>query len=228
MGDECPISSGGLLTTAACDAAGLPAYALEGSIFVAGAAVQWLRDELGLIRNAAETDPIARSVPDTGGVYVVPAFAGLGAPHWDMDARGAIVGLTRGSSRAHLVRATLESIAFQTLDVIEVMNREAGIRVCELRVDGGAAANDFLMQFQADILGVPVDRPALLETTAAGAAFLAGLAVGFWQDPHELAGARRRERLFEPKMREDVRSRLCAGWQEAVARVRSRGPEEAS
>jgi len=228
MGNECPISPGGLLTTEACDAAGLPAYALEGSIFVAGAAVQWLRDELGLVRDAAETEPIARSVPDTGGVYVVPAFAGLGAPHWDMGARGAIVGLTRGSSRAHLVRATLESIAFQTLDVVEVMNREAGIRVRELRVDGGAAANDFLMQFQADILGVPVDRPALLETTAAGAAFLAGLAVGFWRDPQELAGARRRERLFEPGMREDVRSRLCAGWQEAVARVRSRGPEEAS
>ena len=155
----------------------------------------------------------------------MPAFAGLGAPYWDMDARGAVVGLTRGSNRAHLVRATLESIAYQTRDVIEVMDRDSGVPIRELRVDGGAAANDFLMQFQADLLGVPVERPALLDTTAAGAAFLAGLAVGFWRSPEEVEGARRRERLFEPRMSADERERLYAGWLAAVERVRSRRME---
>jgi glycerol kinase len=222
MGAQSSISSGGLLTTAACDAEGRTAFALEGAIFVAGAAVQWLRDELRLIGNAGETDAVARSVASTGGVYVVPAFAGLGAPYWDMGARGAIVGLTRGSSRAQIVRATLESIAYQTRDVVGVMNRDALVPIRELRVDGGAAANDFLMQFQADILGVPVDRPALVETTATGAAFLAGLAVGLWQSPAEIAGVRRRERLFEPRMGGAERDRLYAGWQEAVDRVLSR------
>lgn len=221
MGEACPISEGGLLTTVACDGAGAPCYALEGSVFVAGAAIQWLRDELGLIAKASETDAIARSVPDTGGVYVVPAFAGLGAPYWDMAARGAILGLTRGSSRAHVIRATLESLAYQTRDVIDVMNREGGVPIRELRVDGGAAANDFLMQLQADLLGVPVDRPAVVETTAAGSAFLAGLAVGLWKSPDELASARQRERLFEPRMSEDERESLYAGWKAAVARVRS-------
>jgi glycerol kinase len=224
-GNECRISPGGLLTTIACDAAGQPVYALEGSIFIAGAAVQWLRDELGLIDDAAESGPIAESVADTGGVYVVPAFAGLGAPYWDMGARGAVVGLTRGSNRAHLVRATLEAIAFQSRDVIEVFNSDSGIALTELRVDGGAAANDFLMQFQADILGVPVDRPRLLDTTAAGAAFLAGLAVGFWAGPGELAATRGRERRFEPRMPEAERTRLYAGWKDAVARARSPLPE---
>ncbi len=228
LGKDDPISAGGLLTTAACDAAGGPAYALEGSIFIAGAAIQWLRDELRLIATAAESESVARSVADTGGVYVVPAFAGLGAPYWDMKARGAIVGLTRGSNRAHLVRATLESLAYQTRDVIEVMNRDSGIPIRELRVDGGAAANDFLMQFQADLLGVPVERPALLDTTGAGAAFLAGLAVGFWRSPEEVAGVRRRERLFLPRMAEPERARLYAGWLEAVERVRSRTGEEKS
>jgi glycerol kinase len=221
MGGESPISPGGLLTTVANDASGRPAYALEGSIFIAGAAVQWLRDELKLIRSASETEAIAQSVPDTQGVYVVPAFAGLGAPHWDMEARGAILGLTRGSNRAHLVRATLESLAYQTRDVIEVMNRDSGVTVRELRVDGGAAKNDFLMQFQADLLGVPVDRPVVVETTAAGAAFLAGLAVGFWQDPGELAGARRCERLFEPAMNDDQRQTLYEGWLRAVEKVKT-------
>ncbi len=220
-----PISGGGLLTTAACDATGGPAYALEGSIFIAGAAIQWLRDELGLIATAAESESVARSVPDTGGVYVVPAFAGLGAPYWDMGARGAVVGLTRGSNRAHLVRATLESLAYQTRDVIEVMNRDGGIPIRELRVDGGAAANDFLMQLQADLLGVPVDRPGLLDITGAGAAFLAGLAVGFWNSADELDRVRRRERRFEPSMPEAERARRYDGWLEAVERVRTRPKE---
>jgi glycerol kinase len=226
LGRRDPISGGGLLTTAACDEAGGPAYALEGSIFVAGAAIQWLRDELKLIATAAESEGVARSVPDAGGVYVVPAFAGLGAPYWDMDARGAVVGLTRGSNRAHLVRATLESLAYQTRDVVEVMNRDSGIPIRELRVDGGAAANDFLMQLQADLLGVPVDRPALLDITGAGAAFLAGLAVGFWRSPDEVASVRRRERRFEPSMPEAERARRYAGWLEAVERVRTRPGEE--
>ena len=221
MGDESPISPGGLLTTVCNDAAGKPAYALEGSIFIAGAAVQWLRDELHLIAAASETEAIARSVDDTAGVYVVPAFAGLGAPYWDMNARGAILGLTRGAGRAHIIRATLESLAYQTRDVIEVMNADSGVTISELRVDGGAAQNDFLMQFQADLLGVPVDRPVVVETTAAGAAFLAGLAVGFWSSADELAGVRRRERLFEPQMPEEQCEELYAGWKYAVARVRS-------
>jgi glycerol kinase len=215
------ISRRGLLTTLCCDARGGAAYALEGAIFVAGAAVQWLRDELGLVGQASETEEIAATVPDNAGVYLVPAFAGLGAPWWDPDARGAIVGLTRGTGRSHVVRAALESIAYQTLDVVDVMNEESGVSLRELRVDGGAAANGFLMQFQADILGVPVDRPALLDTTAAGAALLAGLAVGFWPSADALRDTRARDRLFEPAMAPDERKRLHAGWQAAVARVRS-------
>jgi glycerol kinase len=220
-GDKPVISQRGLLTTLCCDARGQAAYALEGSIFVAGAAVQWLRDELGFVQHASETEAIARSVPDTAGVYLVPAFAGLGAPWWDPDARGAIIGLTRGAGRAHIVRAALESMAYQTLDVVDVMNEESGVTLRELRVDGGATANDFLMQFQADVLGVPVDRPALLDTTAAGAALLAGLGVGLWPDPDALRGTRVRDRLFEPTMADADRQRLHAGWRGAVARVRS-------
>jgi glycerol kinase len=214
-------SEGGLLTTLACGEKGETAYALEGSVFVAGAAIQWLRDEMGLIRDAAETEALARSVEDTLGVYVVPAFAGLGTPWWDMEARGAILGLTRGATRAHVVRATLESLAYQTRDVVEVMNQDSGIRLTELRVDGGAAANDFLMQLQADILGVSVDRPVLVETTAAGAGFLAGIGSGFWPGPQALRGARRRERLFEPAMSEAEREALYQGWRRAVRRVLS-------
>jgi len=221
MGRKRVKSTGGLLATLCCDATGSPVYALEGSIFIAGAAVQWLRDELGLIRNAAETEAIAAGLRNTAGAYVVPAFAGLGAPYWDMGARGAIVGLTRGAGRRHLIRATLESIAYQTRDVIDVMNVESGIPIRELRVDGGGAANAFLMQFQADMLGVPVDRPALVETTAAGAAFLAGLGVGFWENPEVLRGVRRRERLFQPQMAEGEREALYAGWKRAVQRVRT-------
>jgi len=221
-GDRRVISRRGLLTTLACDARGTAVYALEGSIFVAGAAVQWLRDELTLVASAHETEAIASSVPDTAGVYVVPAFTGLGAPYWDAAARGAILGLTRGAGRAHLVRATLESVAYQTRDVVEVMNEESGVTLRELRVDGGASANSFLMQFQADILGVPVDRPALIETTAAGAAFLAGLGVGFWKDANSLAQTRRRDRLFMPAMAAEARDRLYSGWRAAVDRVRTR------
>jgi glycerol kinase len=219
MGRTATLSEGGLVTTVCCDASGAHAYALEGSVFTTGAAIQWLRDEMGLIESASETETIGSRVTDTMGVYVVPAFAGLGAPHWDMRARGAVVGLTRGSGRNQIIRATLDSIAYQTRDVIEVMNRDSGIEITELRVDGGAAANNVLMQFQADILGIPVVRPMLVETTAAGAAFLAGLGVGFWSDSTELEGAWRRERLFEPGMSEAQREELCEGWRKAVRQV---------
>ncbi len=221
MGLQHPVSHHGLLTTICCDAYGAPAYALEGSIFVAGAAVQWLRDELKIIDDAAETDQLARQIDSNEGVYLVPAFAGLGAPYWDMDARGAIMGLTRGAGRAHLARAVLESIAYQSKDIVDVMNLDSGIELMELRVDGGAARNDFLMQFQSDILGVPVDRPEMVETTAAGAAFLAGLAVGVWNSPSDLDRARRRDCIFEPRMQNSQREALYAGWKQAVARVRS-------
>jgi glycerol kinase len=220
-GADASLAPAGLLSTLCCDARGQTAFATEGSVFIAGAAVQWLRDELGLVRSAAETAGLAASVPDNLGVYLVPAFAGLGAPYWDMDARGALIGLTRGAGRAHVARATLESIAYQTRDVVAAMTA-GGVGLRELRVDGGAAANDFLMQFQADILGIPVDRPALVETTAAGAAYLAGLGARFWTDPEELRALRRRERLFEPRMSEAQRQRLYQGWKEAVERVRSR------
>jgi glycerol kinase len=218
-GAEATLSDGGLVATVCCDAEGGPAYALEGSIFTTGAAIQWLRDELGLIERASDTETVGGRVTDTMGVYVVPAFTGLGAPYWDMHARGAIVGLTRGSGRAEIIRATLDSIAYQTRDVVEVMNRDSGVAISELRVDGGAAVNDVLMQFQADILGIPVVRPMLVETTAAGAAFLAGLGVGFWTGPAELEGSWRRERLFEPAMPEARRDELYAGWRQAVRQV---------
>ena len=211
----------GLITTVACDASGGRAYALEGSVFVAGAAIQWLRDSVGLLKTAAESERIARSVDSTLGVYLVPAFVGLGAPYWDSDARGAFLGITRGVTRAHLVRATLEALAYQTRDVVDAMATAAGAPLKVLRADGGASANNFLMQFQADVLGVPVDRPKLVETTAAGAAFLAGLAVGFWRSQAELAGARALGRRFKPRMREPMRDALYAGWGQAVARVRT-------
>ena len=215
-------SEHGLLTTIACDARGAPAYALEGSVFIAGAAIQWLRDGLGLLRKAAESERLARSVDSSLGVHLVPAFVGLGAPYWDPDARGALLGLTRGVMRAHVVRAALESLAFQTRDVVEAMAGDAGGAISTLRVDGGAAANGFLMQFQADLLGVPVERPRVVETTAMGAAFLAGLGTGFWRSQGELARARRIDRTFRPRMRPDTRDALYRGWQVAVDRVRSR------
>jgi len=221
MGLQHPVSRNGLLTTICCDAHGAPAYALEGSVFIAGAAVQWLRDELKIIGHASETESLAREIEDNQGVYLVPAFAGLGAPYWDMNARGALLGLTRGAGRAHLARAALESIAYQSRDIVDVMNIDSGIQLKELRVDGGASMNDFLMQFQADLLGVPVDRPEIVETTAAGSAFLAGLATGVWNSPSQLEQVRRTDKRFEPGMEESQRGHLYDGWKRAVARVRS-------
>jgi len=212
-------SKEGLLTTVAWQAGGTTTYALEGSVFIAGAAIQWLRDGLGLIAHAAESEKLALSVEDTGGVYLVPAFVGLGAPYWDMYARGTIVGITRGTARAHMVRAALEAIAYQSRDVLETMAGEAGVRLRSLRVDGGAAANDFLCQFQADLLDVPVLRPSVTETTGLGAAYLAGLGAGLWK-PAELAGRWRLDRQFTPAMDEGRRSALYAGWKRAVERAR--------
>jgi len=217
--EEAVASRSGLITTIAWGIDGRVEYALEGSIFIAGAAVQWLRDGLGLVSDASETQAAARSVPDTGGVYLVPAFVGLGAPHWDQRARGTIVGITRGTTREHLIRATLESIGYQTRDVIECVAQDSGLRLGELRVDGGACRNDFLMQFQADLLGVPVRRPPVLEVTALGAAALAGMAVGYWSDRNQLGDATGRgATVFEPAMGEDQRRALYAGWKRAVER----------
>jgi len=221
-GGRLPVSRNRLLGTraASIETDGRPQYALEGSVFVAGAAVQWLRDKLGLIQSAADSEALASSTADTGGVYVVPAFVGLGAPHWDAGARGIITGLTRSSDRAHIVRAALESIAYQTRELIDAMQMDAGECILELRVDGGAAVNNFLMQFQADILGCPIVRPVDVETTALGAAYLAGLAVGFWKSAAEVESFWRAERHFEPAMDESTRDRLFSGWQDAVARCR--------
>ena len=211
-------SKNGLLTTIAWGVDGKVEYALEGSIFVAGAAVQWLRDELKLIENAAQSETLAAAVPDANGVYLVPAFVGLGAPYWDMYARGTLVGLTRGANRNHIVRATLESIAFQTRDVLQAMEDDSGIKLTALKVDGGAVANNFLMQFQSDILGVPVERPQVTETTAMGAAFLAGLAVGFWKNKAEIAERWAVDHTFTPQMSAETRECLYAGWKKAVKR----------
>jgi glycerol kinase len=225
-GDTPVYSQGGLLTTVAwslpAPSGGPPrvSYALEGAVFVAGAAVQWLRDGLGLIGRAADSEALAASVPDTGGVYLVPAFVGLGAPHWDMYARGVLVGLTRGTGRAHVARATLEAIAYQAKDVLDVMATEAGRRPSELRVDGGAAENGFLCQFQADLLDLPILRPEVLETTALGAAYLAGLGAGLWPGPEALRELWRLGRAFYPSMPADRREALYAGWRRAVERAR--------
>ena len=210
-----------LLTTLAWQRQGAAAqYALEGSVFVGGAVVQWLRDGLGLVERSADVEALAASVADNGGVYLVPAFTGLGSPHWDPHARGTIVGLSRGSTRAHLARAALESIAFQSAELLAAMQQDARQPLLELRVDGGATANDLLMQFQADILGVPVVRPQVLETTALGAAYLAGLAVGYWKDAVEVAANWRIDREFEPSMPRDRVAELTAGWERAVERSR--------
>ena len=209
-----------LLTTVAWNLSGKTDFALEGSVFIGGAVVQWLRDGLGLIKSSAEIESLAASVPDSGGVYLVPAFAGLGAPHWDQFARGTIAGITRGTTAAHLARAALEGIAFQVADVLEVMRKDSGIAVSELRVDGGASANNLLMQFQADILGVPVVRPKVLETTALGAAFLAGLAVGFWKDRKEIQAIWKADRVFEPSKRGEEMTHRRARWAEALKRAR--------
>ncbi|HXI14864.1 MAG TPA: FGGY-family carbohydrate kinase, partial [Chloroflexota bacterium] len=198
-----------------------PAYALEGSVFIGGAVIQWLRDELGLIATAAETEQLATSVPDTAGVYLVPAFTGLGAPYWDQGARGAITGLTRGAGRAHIVRAALEGIAHQVADVVDAMDADAGVPLLTMRVDGGAAANNFLMQFQADLLDRPLARPANLETTAFGAAALAGLATGFWRSLDDISATFRVDRTFEPHMTRSDRERQRTGWKDAVRRTRT-------
>ncbi|HEU4368645.1 MAG TPA: glycerol kinase GlpK [Methylomirabilota bacterium] len=217
-----PIASGhGLLTTIAWRIGGRTTYALEGSVFVAGAAVQWLRDGLGLIRQAAETQALAESVADTGGVYFVPAFVGLGAPYWDPYARGTLLGLTRGTTRAHLVRAALEAIAYQSRDVLDAMAADAKVPVRGLKVDGGAVANDFLCQFQADVLDAPVMRPRVIETTSLGAAFLAGLGSGFWRSLDALASRQAIERTFTPRLDPAARARGYEGWRRAVERSRN-------
>jgi len=223
-GEKAIASQHGLLTTIAWGL-GAPehpqvTYALEGSVFIAGAAVQWLRDGLGIIKSSAEIETLAAQAPSADGVYFVPAFVGLGAPYWDPRARGTIVGLTRGTTAAHIARATLDAIAYQTRDVLEAMRAEAGVALAALRVDGGAVTNDLLMQFQADVLGVPVQRPRVAETTALGAAYLAGLATGFWRDQLELATHWALDREFRPAMPPDTGEQLYAGWKKAVGRAR--------
>lgn len=208
----------GLVTTIAWGLGNNISYAVEGSIFITGAAIQWLRDGLGIINNAAESEPLARSVPDNGGVYFVPAFVGLGAPHWDMYARGLIIGVTSGTTKGHLARAALEAIAYQTRDVIEAMSTEAGLQVPLLRVDGGGTANSFLMQFQADILGIPIQVAQIAETTALGAAYLSGLAVGLWKNTDEITRLWRSSKTYEPDMSTDQRESLYADWKRAVER----------
>ncbi|MCM1246416.1 MAG: glycerol kinase GlpK [Roseburia sp.] len=217
-GDEPVVSENGLLTTLAASAAQTPQYALEGSVFVAGAAIQWLRDEMKLIRTAAESEVCCRAVEDTAGVYVVPAFTGMGAPYWDADARGIITGLTRGAGRDHIVRATVESLAYQVYDLVQVMKQDSGLPLVSLKTDGGACANDFLMQFQADLLGACVHRPSCIETTALGAAYLAGLAVGYWSSLEDVKKNWSLSRCFEPQMRDAEREKLLGGWREAVKR----------
>jgi glycerol kinase len=215
-GSEPVASEHGLLTTAACDRQGGLAYALEGSIFIAGAAIQWLRDGLGLLERAPESEALARSVEDNGDVYFVPSFVGLGAPHWEPDARGTLVGLTRGSTRAHVVRAALESMAYATEEVLRAMEADSGVEAEEVRVDGGAALNDWLMQFQADVVGLPVRRPAIVETTALGAAALAGMAEGVWEDAVAFLEAQGESSRFEPSMASSRRGELLSGWARAV------------
>ena len=220
-GDRRVPSKNGLLTTIAWGLDGKVSYALEGSVFTAGAAIQWLRDELGLLARASDSEAMAKSVPNANGCYVVPAFTGLGAPYWDQYARGAILGLTRGVNKNHVVRATLESLAYQTADVLEAMKKDAGIALNALRVDGGASANDFLMQFQSDVIGVPVERPECVETTALGAAYLAGLATSFWSRASELKANVGGLKRFTPAIGDLERAAALSGWHAAVARVRS-------
>jgi len=221
LGDASVKPTNGLLLTLACNAEGKPCYALEGSVFIAGAVIQWLRDGLGLIESAAQSQDIAMLVEDTGGVYLVPAFAGLGAPYWDMYARGAITGITRSTTKAHIVRAALEGIAYQVKDLTQAFEETTGEMLTELRVDGGASRNDLLMQFQSDILGIPVDRSSYIESTGMGAAFLAGLSTGMWESGNEIKALRATERRFEPSITQGKRDELYAGWLDAVERVKS-------
>jgi glycerol kinase len=221
-GVEAIDSEKGLITTLAVDGRGEPCYALEGSVFIAGAAIQWLRDELGILETPSESEAVARSIDDTKGVYLVPAFVGLGAPHWDMEARGIIVGLTRGTNRKHIVRAALEAVAYQTHDVLSTMEMETQSRAENLIVDGGASANNFLLQFQADIIGKPVIRPTVIESTSLGAAFMAGLKAGTWQNNEELIRLKTYEREFHPAMKEGKRRELLDGWRKALRQARVR------
>jgi glycerol kinase len=213
-------SSSGLISTA-CAQTRAREYALEGSVFIGGAVVQWLRDGLEFFHSSSEVERLAASVLDSGDVYLVPAFTGLGAPYWDPNARGAMVGLTRGTTRAHIARAALESIAFQSAELLEAMQKDSGQKLSELRVDGGAAANDLLMQFQADLLGVPVVRPKVLETTALGAAYLAGLTVDLWKSREELASHWQQDKRFEPRMERKASDERMARWRQAVERARN-------
>jgi glycerol kinase len=206
-----------LLTTIAWGLDGTVHYALEGSVFIAGAAIQWLRDELGLLDHSADSEWMARKVDDTNGVYLVPAFVGLGAPYWDPYARGTLVGLTRGANKYHVVRATLESLAYQSYDVLKAMEEDSGIRLTALKVDGGACANDFLMQFQSDLMDVSVKRPVTIETTSLGAAYLAGLAAGYWKGKEDVLDNWQVETTFQPKMEAETRTELLRGWQKAVS-----------
>ncbi len=221
-GQTRPVSNHGLITTIACGPAGEPVYALEGAVFVSGAAIQWLRDGLGILASAQESERVAASVPDNGGVYFVPALAGLGAPHWDQDARGSVFGLTRGTTSAHLVRAALEAMCYQTRDVLDAMRADTGLEIDSIRVDGGASANDFLCQFQADILGVGVVRPKQVETTSLGAAYLAGLAIGYWENAADISACWEMDRVFEPSMPRAQAESLYQGWLDAVRRTLTR------
>ena len=217
-----PVASrNGLVTTIAASAPNVmhTEYALEGSVFMAGALIQWLIDELGIAQTPAETQQLAESIPDTGGVYIVPAFTGLGAPHWEPDARGAIYGLTRGAGRAHIARAALEALAYQVYDLAVAMQADAGLKIRQLNVDGGASANDFLMQFQSDILQTQIHRPMNIESTALGAAYLAGLTNGFWNGTEELRAMRTTDSVFDPQMRPAYANELLRGWREAVRRT---------
>jgi glycerol kinase len=224
-GEKFVASKAGLLTTIAWGINGRVEYALEGSVFIAGAAIQWLRDGLKILDSAPDSEYFSNKVTDTDGVYVVPAFAGLGAPYWDMYARGAIFGLTRGTSKSHLIRATVESLAYQTKDVLKAMEKDAGLKLQKLRVDGGASANNLLMQFQSDILDTAVERPNVIETTALGAAYLAGLAVGYWE-AEDIKQSWQLNKRFEPNMEDDKRQKLYSGWQKAVKRTMSWEKEE--
>lgn len=225
-GEKPVFSENGLVTTIAWGIDGKVNYALEGSIFVAGAAIQWLRDELRLIDSAADTEYMAQKVPDTNGCYVVPAFTGLGAPYWDQYARGTIVGLTRGVNKYHIVRATLESLAYQVNDVLQAMKSDAGLQLSTLKVDGGASANNFLMQTQANVSDAPVNRPRCVETTAMGAAYLAGLAVGYWKDKEEVVKNWAIDKTFTPNIENEKREKMLRGWKRAVKRSYGWAEEE--
>ena len=220
IGENYIKSNNGLLTTIGIGLNGKVEYALEGSIFIAGAVIQWLRDEMKFFSDAADTEYFARKVKDNGNVYLVPAFVGLGSPYWDMYARGTIVGLTRGSNRNHIIRAALESIAYQSKDLIEAMQEDSGLKLTTLRVDGGAVKNDFLMEFQSDILNTNVHRPEVVETTALGAAYLAGLAVGFWKDKEDIKKHWKLDREFTPNLDDELRTKYYKGWKKAVEKAK--------